>query len=87
MSVRTSGFMERIRQLIVFGEYRGRSFVGNDKLGNSYYEIINEKSMFPCNIQGLFPTYLPCSSYVVRNRYVEYSSGWDRDASQIPAEW
>lgn len=43
-----SGWLERLRQFLVMGEYRGGSLVGTDKSGNRYYEITNEKSMFPC---------------------------------------
>lgn len=39
---------EFIRQFFVLGEYRGGNLVGTDKAGNRYYEITNEKLMFPC---------------------------------------
>lgn len=42
------GWMEYLRQLLVLGEYRGGTFVGSDSLGNRYYEITDEKAMFPC---------------------------------------
>lgn len=41
-------WMEYLRQFLVLGEYRGGTFVGSDSLGNRYYEITTEKSMFPC---------------------------------------
>lgn len=41
---------EVLRQFFVVGEYRGGNLVGTDEAGNRYYEITNEKSMFPCNL-------------------------------------
>ncbi len=48
MSRWLSSLKERIRQVLVLGEYRGGTLVGMDKQGNRYYEITNEKQMLPC---------------------------------------
>ena len=42
------GWMEYLRQFLVLGEYRGGTLIGTDKIGNHYYEITDEKLMFPC---------------------------------------
>lgn len=41
-------FCEILRQFLVLGDYRGGNLIGTDKAGNRYYEITNEKLMFPC---------------------------------------
>lgn len=41
-------WMEYLRRFLVLGEYRVGIFVGSDKAGNRYYEVIEKKSMFPC---------------------------------------
>lgn len=41
-------WMEYLRRFLVLGEYRAGVLVGIDKAGNRYYEITEEKSMFPC---------------------------------------
>lgn len=45
---------EFLRQFFVLGQYRGGSLVGTDKAGNRYYEINNEKLMFPCKSGVLY---------------------------------
>ena len=42
------GWKEYLRQFLVLGEYRGGTLIGTDKAGNRYYEITDEKLMFPC---------------------------------------
>lgn len=41
-------WFEYLRQIMVFGEYRGGQLIGMDRLGNRYYEIKDVKRMFPC---------------------------------------
>lgn len=41
-------FVERIRQVLVLGEFRGGKLIGMDKSGNKYYEVIDKNIMFPC---------------------------------------
>jgi len=43
---------EFLRQFFVLGDYRGGNLIGTDKSGNRYYEITNEKLMFPCKSKG-----------------------------------
>ncbi len=43
-------WFERVRQVLVLGEFRGGKLVGMDKVGNKYYEVVEEKSMLPCKL-------------------------------------
>ena len=46
------GWKEFLRQFLVLGEYRGGKLIGSDKAGNHYYEITDEKAMFPCKVDS-----------------------------------
>lgn len=39
---------EWARQTFVLGEFRGGQLVGMDRLGNRYYEVVDEGRMLPC---------------------------------------
>ncbi len=45
---RAAGLLERVRQVLFLGEYRGGQLVGMDRLGNKYYEVVDEVRMRPC---------------------------------------
>jgi hypothetical protein len=83
-NLRRSWF-EHMREFLLFGERRGGAFIGQDSIGNKYFEISDQRLMFPCKKAQHFIIHF--ITFIVRNRYVEYASGRGKDASQIPAEW
>lgn len=45
-----SSLIESLRRFLVLGENRpAGKLIGTDNFGNRYYEVKNEKFMFPCN--------------------------------------
>lgn len=52
LRVRVLRALERARQVLFLGEFRGGALVGMDQLGNKYYEVTDEARMLPCMAGG-----------------------------------
>eukprot|EP01130_Rhizamoeba_saxonica_P016987 TRINITY_DN79_c0_g1_i1.p1 TRINITY_DN79_c0_g1~~TRINITY_DN79_c0_g1_i1.p1 ORF type:complete len:156 (+),score=41.56 TRINITY_DN79_c0_g1_i1:66-533(+) len=65
------GFINATKRFYMTGEYKSGDLVGTDRYGNKYYE---QKDPSEVVVYG-------------RTRWIEFSSNWNPDASDIPPEW
>lgn len=49
-ALRRVGPLEYLRQIWIFGEFRGGELVGTDRIGNKYFEIRDDPNVLFCTL-------------------------------------